>query len=271
MSNIETGSIYFAGHWYDEEARQLPFLNSALFFGESTFTTMRIQGGEVLYLNYHLDRLHRSLHYLFDEVKEEQWETIKAELELVAQEKGEGYLRLTFFKAPEEITYFFYHRHFVTPIHQNPALTLTKARGQRGHSIRPTYLKVGDYLDIHQELKVAHDEGFSEVVFLSTEETILECASSNIFWVEENKIYTPALRSGVLEGVMRRAVIAALEDSNWPVNLGEYKVEKLRSASEVWTSNALRGLTPVSSFEQTNYTSRKIFNEVVGILRDFSS
>ncbi len=271
MSNSELGSIYYQKAWYDENAHQLPFLNSALFFGESTFTTMRVIGGEVLYLNYHLDRLNRSLHYLFEEVSEQLWEQIQAELELVAKAKGEGYLRLTFFKAPEDVSYFFYHRHFVTPLHQNPSLTLTRSKGRRGQSIRPTYLKVGDYLDTHQELKIAADEGFSEIVFLAADETILECASSNIFWVEEDQIYTPALRSGVLEGVMRRAVIAALKHSRWPVNLGDYKVDKLKTASEVWTSNALRGLTPVSSFEQTNYASRKVFNEVIGILRDFSS
>lgn len=271
MSNPDLGSIYFQNQWYGEEARELPFLNSALFFGESTFTTMRIQEGEVLFLNYHLDRLHRSLHYLFEEVSEKLWDQIKSELEMVAQTKSEGYLRLTFFKAPEEISYFFFHRHFVIPIYQNPSLTLTRAKSLRGESIRPTYLKVGDYLDIHQELKIAADEGFSEVLFLSMDKTILECASSNIFWVEEDQVYTPALRSGVLEGVMRRTLLAALEGSRWPVKVGDYKVEKLATATEVWTTNALRGLTPVSSFEQTNYTSRKVFNEVVALLRDFSS
>jgi len=265
------GSLFYRGEWLEEAASGLPFLNSALFFGESTFTTMRLQGGEVLYLNYHLDRLQRSLHYLFDDFTEQRWQEISKTLQEVARTKGEGYLRVTFFKAPEELGYFFYHRPFPSEIHQNASLTLTRSKSRKGHSIRPTYLKVSDYLDSHQELKMAQDAGFSEVVYLDQEEKILECTTSNLFWVNEDRIFTPSLRSGVLEGVMRRAVITALAESSWPVTMGDYKIGELRNASEVWTSNALRGLTPVSSFEDVNYASRKIFNEVIKILRDFSS
>lgn len=269
MSIHVNDAVFYQEKWLAEESRGLSFLNSALFFGESTFTTMRLVDGEIYLGQDHFDRLQLSLGHLFSGDFESKWERIEAELIAAAQTKKNGYLRATFFRSADELDYFFYHRPFELALHENPEIALVRARGRKGVGLAPSFLKTSNYLESHLELKWANEQKFQEVLYLATDETILECTTSNIFWVSGGQLFTPALRSGVLEGVMRKNVIKAMKDSNWPVTQGNYKVETIKSASEVWLTNALRGLTAVSRFEDVDYPSREVFAETIKILRDF--
>ena len=45
--------------------------------------------------------------------------------------------------------------------------------------------------------------GFDEMILLNQNEIVCECISSNIFWVEDEKLFTPSLSTGCVSGVMR--------------------------------------------------------------------
>src|SRR5207253_7578985 len=56
-------------------------------------------------------------------------------------------------------------------------------------------------------------EGFDEVVMLNERGEVAECSSANIFVVNGEMVFTPALNSGCLEGVTRGILIEIAPDA----------------------------------------------------------
>lgn len=86
--------------------------------------------------------------------------------------------------------------------------------------------------------------GVDEVIRPNTRGEVCEGCYSNLFFVKEGRVYTPALESGCLPGVMRAEVIDRLkvEEGLWPI-------EVLREVEEVWLTNAIRRVRRVTKLD----------------------
>jgi branched-chain amino acid aminotransferase len=54
--------------------------------------------------------------------------------------------------------------------------------------------------------------GANEAVMLNTDGFVAEAASSNLFWVDQGKVFTPPLSSGPLAGVTRGFVLRLCDE-----------------------------------------------------------
>ncbi len=89
-------------------------------------------------------------------------------------------------------------------------------------------------------------EGCFEDVMLDDEGYLVECIQSNLFWIKDSVLYTPILdRSGV-QGVMRSCVLKQYTDSQ--IVIGRYAVEDLQKADEIFITNSLMGVVPITNF-----------------------
>ena len=100
------------------------------------------------------------------------------------------------------------------------------------------------------EKQNAADLGFGEVIFANTKRHITEGAVSNIFCVKKGEIFTPSVSSGLLDGILRRFLIA--------IHGGEIKEtiltkEDLLEAEELFLTNSLMGIMPVRSLDGKRY------------------
>lgn len=98
-------------------------------------------------------------------------------------------------------------------------------------------------------------EGWDDMILLNDAESISEAISSNIFIVNGDKIITPDLDSGCLNGVMRAYLISLLDEENFeerPVALNE-----LLEADEILLTNAVKGVQWVKQFENKTYGNKK--------------
>ncbi len=59
---------------------------------------------------------------------------------------------------------------------------------------------------VHERQKVI-EKGYDEVLFINVHDELAEGAVSNLFWVKDNKLYTPSLNTGILNGITRRKII----------------------------------------------------------------
>jgi 4-amino-4-deoxychorismate lyase len=91
----------------------------------------------------------------------------------------------------------------------------------------------------------ARRRGADDAVFVSLEGTALECPTSNIWFVEDGALHTPALELGILAGVTRETLIAAAADAGLEVGEGEYPRDRLADADELFTSSSVREVMPV--------------------------
>jgi 4-amino-4-deoxychorismate lyase len=91
----------------------------------------------------------------------------------------------------------------------------------------------------------ARRRGADDALFLSLEGIALECPTSNVWFVEDRVLHTPALDLGILAGVTRETLLAAARDSGLETAEGAYTRDRLAASGEVFTSSSVREVMPV--------------------------
>jgi branched-chain amino acid aminotransferase len=92
--------------------------------------------------------------------------------------------------------------------------------------------------------KSAHDS-----IVLNTDGYVAECIVSNIFMVADGSVITPSLDTNILPGITRRTVLDICRDSGIPASEDRFKIETLIKADEVFITNSLMEIMPVSKIE----------------------
>lgn len=91
------------------------------------------------------------------------------------------------------------------------------------------------------ELHYVHEQGYNEAIHLTEEGFIAEGCITNIFWWNNNELFTPDLSTGILPGIMRKHVIQKYKNKGFKVNIGRYSIEHLYQAQSIFLTNALMG------------------------------
>lgn len=91
-----------------------------------------------------------------------------------------------------------------------------------------------------------------DMIFFDIEDNISECIDSNIFWIKDNILFTPAIKSGCIEGVMRKNIMITAAQLNIKVEEVLAKKEELLNADHVFTSN-VSAIQPVVSIENKKF------------------
>ena len=84
--------------------------------------------------------------------------------------------------------------------------------------------------------------GDDDLLFLSSEDTVLESSVANIFVVRHNKLYTAPVGPNVLEGIMRRKVMDVAHEYFDQVEESGANMDQVYKADAVFGSNSVRGL-----------------------------
>jgi branched-chain amino acid aminotransferase len=91
----------------------------------------------------------------------------------------------------------------------------------------------------------ANKEGFDEVLLLNERGEVAECTSANVFVVKNNKLLTPPLSAGCLEGVTRGILLEIAPDAGVSVVEQALRPEDLYAADEVFISSTNRNVIGV--------------------------
>jgi len=98
----------------------------------------------------------------------------------------------------------------------------------------------------------------------NTLEYVTEGATSNIFVVVGDKIYTPKLSCGLLNGIVRQYII-----SNYGVIESEIDLEFLNNADEIFLTNSLFGVMPVNNLEKKVFKLKEINKEILSSYKKY--
>jgi len=88
----------------------------------------------------------------------------------------------------------------------------------------------------------ACSEGLFDVIFANEKDEITEGCISNIFILKNGCYYTPPLRSGLLDGIMRRHILE--NQSSLPVHERVLNRDDLLQADRLFLCNSVRGILP---------------------------
>jgi branched-chain amino acid aminotransferase len=107
----------------------------------------------------------------------------------------------------------------------------------------PTDVKIMQGMNATLARMDAAAGGYDEALMLSVAGELCEAASGNLFWLKKETLYTPALSTGCLAGVMRARLIELWqgEVTEVTIPLSEWKT------SALIMTNALRGAIPIDS------------------------
>ena len=130
------------------------------------------------------------------------------------------------------------------PEYREPVRLTLREHGR--HAASPLAgVKTTSWLSNVWAVAEAQKEGFDEVVLLNERGEVAECTAANIFAVRGEKIYTPPLNSGCLEGVTRGILFEIAPEAGLNVVEQALKPEDLYSADEVFMSSTNRNIIGV--------------------------
>ena len=213
----------------------------------SSYLMASRHGGEALIIDPVLERVDRYIQ-LLDEL---DLKLVKAELLSDAETHARYRVRLT--------------------LDTSGNLTGTKAKidpcgkrlgnillsSQRVNSKNPFFYHKTSRRDLYEaEYQSATRAGFDEVLFLNEEGVLTEASRHNVFLRIDRRIYTPPVRSGLLNGIYRKALLDRCPD----LIEKELPLSAILDASSIYLCNAVRGLRKVSgeiSLAEVNCQSRE--------------
>lgn len=117
----------------------------------------------------------------------------------------------------------------------------------------PAGAKTHNYLNgILARLDI-RDSGHDEAIMCSGDGFLTEGATSNLFFVVDGTLHTPAASLPLLPGVTRGVVLELADEAGIPVETGAYEPAMLKRASEVFVTNSTWEIRPVKEIDDREY------------------
>ncbi|MBM3244480.1 MAG: hypothetical protein FJZ15_01635 [Candidatus Omnitrophica bacterium] len=92
----------------------------------------------------------------------------------------------------------------------------------------------------------AKEKGADEAVILNKHGSITEGSRTNVFFVKGKELFTPSVSCGCLNGITRKLVIDLAKAEKIKVTEGKFSPRDLYEAEEVFLTNSLMGIMPLS-------------------------
>ncbi len=101
----------------------------------------------------------------------------------------------------------------------------------------------------------AEDAKADDALLLNEKGCVVEAASANVFWVEDDVVCTPALESGALPGITRAAVMEICQRLEIECVAKSVALSDLLAAEAVFLTQSVRELIPVTAINGVNLAS----------------
>lgn len=230
-------------------------LDEGYSFGLGLFETILLYKKRAIFLDEHIKRLNSSLRELNicteDLKKEEVMNFIEKNKEQL-QEKEVLKIIIS-----EKNRIFLTRKYNYTIEDYQKGFNLNISKVLKNQTSPLIYHKTLNYGDNILEKRKSLSLGYDETIFLNLKGEITEGATSNIFFIKGNKIYTPKLSCGMLNGIIRQYIL-----KNYEVFEEKIKLEDLENFEEAFITNSLLGIMPVNSIEKVKMKNRKFLEEI---------
>ncbi len=251
--------------------------NRGLLYGDSVFETVKILDGKILFAEDHYFRLMASMRIVRMEIPmnftmeyfEEQILTLaKAEnLEkssrariTIFRNQGGFYLPkdntvsfLIHIAALENSVYQFEKESYEVELYKDFIVT---------KHLLSTIKSSNRMINVTGSI-FADENGYDNCLLINDDKNVIEALNGNIFMLMGNKLITPPISEGCLNGVMRKQVLAlakkieSLEVVEEPISPFD-----LQKANELFVTNVIKGIQPITKYRKKDYET-KISKEIL--------
>ncbi len=250
---------------------KISVFDRGFLYGDSIYEVFYSENGSFIFLDEHIERLYHSA-YLLDLQFSWTKEQIVAQILRTASESKikDAYMRLVVTRGVGALTLDpgqSVGNNYVYIIDNKPVypsnlydqgvhLFISKVLKTDKRSVNPE-AKSGNYLNNVMAMHEAKKQGADDALLVNSRNEITEGTTFNLWMSKENKVLTPAITSGLLQGITRQKVIEICQKEN--INFEEtiIKPSQLLEADEVFITSSTRGIMPVGRINDTIYTKHK--------------
>jgi branched-subunit amino acid aminotransferase/4-amino-4-deoxychorismate lyase len=233
------------------EARISP-LGEGFLYGRGLFETIKVLDGQLAFFPEHVARLRRGAAELgLGAVPAETELRVRCARLLLANGLQQGSVKLVAFADAGSDGQLMLLREptYGPAVYARGYRLQTVGEGPRAGGLGA--LKTLNYLRNLSAKRAAQAAGYDEPLFVAADGAALEGATSNVFAVKDGAIRTPPADGGILPGIARAQLLTLLRDRG--AAEGRIDAEWLRGADEVFVTNSLLGVMPVSHLDQQRY------------------
>ena len=109
----------------------------------------------------------------------------------------------------------------------------------------------------------ANENGLDNCLLLNDSKNVIEALQGNLFMLVGNKLVTPPLSEGCLNGIMRKQILAlAKKMENIEMVEAPISPFDLQKADELFITNVIKGIQPITKYRKKEYETA-FANEVL--------
>ena len=253
--------------------------NRAFLYGDGVFETLKFNKGKILFLEDHYLRLMASMRIL--RMKIPQAFTI----EYIEEQSIKTAIENNFLKnARIRITVFRNDGGKYLPKDNNVSFLIEASETSENYSYRINNYEIELYKDnyvaqnILSNIKTnnriintlasiyANENDYDNCLIINEAKNIAEATNGNFFMVENNKIFTPPLSQGCINGIIRKQIFKIAKKINLEIEEKIIAPFELQAADELFITNIITGIQPVTKYRKKKYAniiSLKIHEELL--------
>jgi branched-chain amino acid aminotransferase len=261
----------------------LLYNNRAFLYGDGVFETVKIINNRVLFLEDHYFRLMSSMRILRMEIPMNfTMEYFEEQIKLVVNANNYSYAvraRITVYRNPGG--YYLPETNTVSFL-----INSVPIENKRYEMSLKEY-EVDLYKDIYiskqllSTLKTtnkiinitasiyAKENDLQNCLLLNEDKNVVEAVQGNVFMLMDNKLITPPISEGCLNGIMRKQILAIVKKmDNIEVVEGTISPFDLQKADELFITNVIKGIQPITKYRKKEYKTA-FSQKVLNLLNDF--
>jgi 4-amino-4-deoxychorismate lyase len=229
---------------------QIP-LDQGFLYGYGIFETINVRNREPIFFDEHMERFKKSALVLGLKLTTDRDQLLEDCKRVIKKNQLErGGLRITLSKGIHSDNLIITARanNYHPQMYENGVKISTNDYVRNEKSVLVS-LKSNNYLENLLILNEAKARGYAESIFHNTQGDAAEGCMTNLFFVKDGQVYTPSSDCGLLAGIVRNKVIQLLREKDIPVLEGHYQKAEWLKADEVFLTNSLMEIMPVSQVD----------------------
>ncbi len=245
--------------------------NRAFLYGDGVFETVKVINNKILFLEDHYFRLMSSMRVIRMEIPMNfTMEYLEEQILVLVNKNGlsaSSRARITVYR--NDGGYYLPQNNTVSFLIHAAALQSTL------YSIEKMNYEVDLYKDFYVTKQLlssikttnkiinitgsifANENGLDNCLLLNDSKNVVEALQGNLFMVLGNKLITPPVSEGCLNGVMRKQILSlAKKMGNLEVVEAAISPFDLQKADELFITNVIKGIQPITQYRKKGFVSK---------------
>ena len=234
-------------------------------YGDGIYETLRAYKGTVFKLAEHIERLFHSASMIGLVVPMDSRAIEKAVYEtLKANKHEEAYIRITISRGEGPLglnpdlclkpTFVIMVKEFsaypVRYYKRGVKVAVVNTRRNYNRAVDPAIKSLNFLNNVLAKIE-AKKLGAYEAIMLNYRGYVAEGTISNVFFIRDRVLCTPAMSVGILGGITRSIILDIAKELKIEINEGRFRQKDLYNAEEIFISNTTMEIMPVSEVDDT--------------------